>query len=240
MPGTDSPREPETIDRLATASRVDQATGAIREAILTGRLEPGEPFSISGLAAMLGTSVIPVREALQRLAVHGLIQFRPARTAVVAPMSAADLREIYRLRTLLEVDAASRAFGRLTARQLALLDEQIEVMTDHPRTSEQFWAAHTTFHRTLLEPATTPWLERMLEQLWHAAERYVRLTYEQLDSPDVEPRVVHARLRTAAVEGPATRVCEELAEHYRANLAWMLPAVEALESRDRTSSRSAG
>lgn len=155
--------------------------------MLTGRLEPGEPFSISGLAASLGTSVIPVREALQRLAVHGLIQFRPARGSD----------------------------ERLSAR---------------PRTAPKFEGSSIRSNHGVIAGS----------QLWHAAERYVRLTYEELDSPDVEPRVVHARLRTAAAGAPASRLCEELAEHYRDNLAWMLPAVEALESPDGASGRSAG
>jgi DNA-binding GntR family transcriptional regulator len=63
-------------------------------------------------------SLSPVREALQRLSGQGLILLRPARTAVVAPLDAADLEEIYRLRGLIEVDALTRAAPLLQDAQL--------------------------------------------------------------------------------------------------------------------------
>src|ERR1019366_2989600 len=133
-----------------------------RRAILEGRLRPGETLSISDLAADLGVSHSPVREALQRLSGQGLILLRPARTAVVAPLDLGELEEIYRLRALIEGDALGRAAERLPG-----------AATD----TDPFWDAHNAFHRGLMPPVLTPRLERLITELWQAAERYIRIVY---------------------------------------------------------------
>jgi DNA-binding GntR family transcriptional regulator len=116
----------------ATQSLVDRVSHAVRRAILEGQLRPGEALSISDLAGDLGVSHSPVREALQRLSGQGLIVLRPARTAIVAPLELEDLREIYRLRELLEVDAAARSAPRMTATELAILERELETWPSTP------------------------------------------------------------------------------------------------------------
>jgi len=86
------------VRRVVPASVVDQVTAEIRRSILDGSLPPGEPFSIVDLCRRLQVSHIPVREALRRLEGHGVVQLRPGRSAVVAPIDADDLGSIYRLR----------------------------------------------------------------------------------------------------------------------------------------------
>ena len=71
----------------ANSSAVDLVTSEIRRAVLTGALPAGEQFSIRDLAAQLGVSHIPIREALRRLESQGLIVLRQARSASVAPLT---------------------------------------------------------------------------------------------------------------------------------------------------------
>jgi DNA-binding GntR family transcriptional regulator len=163
-------------------SLVDRVGHAIRQAILSGRLRPGETVAISDLAADFGVSQSPVREALQRLSSQGIVLLRPSRTAVVAPLDTEDLREIYRLRRLNEVDAAFRACPHLTLDDEAILERDLHVLAQASRDSDDFWESHDSFHRTLVRPVATPRLERLIADLWQAAERYIRVVYMETDA----------------------------------------------------------
>ena len=103
---------------LATAQEV--AVGWLRDAIAAGELRPGERIGQEAVAAEIGVSLIPVREALRILESEGLVTYRPRRGYLVTELDLADFEEIYRLRALLETDAAQRGIGRLgTGGQLA-------------------------------------------------------------------------------------------------------------------------
>ena len=177
--------------RKDAESLVDRATGAVRQSIVDGRLRPGEALSISDLAEELGVSPSPVREALQRLAGQGLVLLRPARTAVVAPLELADLHEVYRLRELVEVDAAVRACSQLTDADVARLEAELEALGEASPVSETFWSHHSAFHGILMRPVLTARLERMVTELRDAAERYVRVVYGHTDV--LQDRSVHER-----------------------------------------------
>jgi len=100
-----------------------QVYNRLREALFTGKLLPGESLTIRNLAAMLGTSPMPVREALQRLvAEHALTQL-PNRTFCVTPFTAAMFRELMRVRMAVEGLAANQAVRRITPETIARLRE---------------------------------------------------------------------------------------------------------------------
>ena len=214
-------------------SLVDRVGHAVRRAILEGRLRPGETLSISDLAADLGVSHSPVREALQRLSGQGLILLRPARTAVVAPLDLSELEEIYRLRELVEVDALGRAAGRLCATDIEVLEHQFELLSAAATDSDPFWDAHNAFHTALMAPVLTPRLQRIITELWHAAERYIRIVYMETDVLFTRsPRERHEPLLVAARARDDERLRSTMTAHLRSNheevaesLKWILPRV---------------
>ena len=166
----------------ANSSAVDLVTAEIRRAVLTGALPAGEQFSINDLAAQLGVSHIPIREALRRLESQGLIVLRQARAASVAPLSTSDLEAIYRLRYLIELPLAGSSAGTRTPEQIARLDELLELSRDPD--PEVAWQGHYDFHEALVHPAANPWDDRVLHTLWMAAERYTHLVFD----PDAHHR----------------------------------------------------
>lgn len=100
----------------------DWAYRELKDAIVNLRLRPGEPLREAALAAMLGVSKTPVREALSWLERDGLVEMEVFKGAVVTGYSRRDLEEIYELRLLLEVSAARQAATFLegdTRRRLA-------------------------------------------------------------------------------------------------------------------------
>jgi DNA-binding GntR family transcriptional regulator len=87
----------------------DVAYDRLREDIIEWRLEPGRPLGEVDLAAAIGVSRTPVREALARLTAEGLVTAGHGRTSIVAPMSTADIRQLFELREALETQAARLA-----------------------------------------------------------------------------------------------------------------------------------
>ena len=102
------------------------ATELIREAILDGRLEPGQRLKEEELARQLGISRTPVREALLMLQVEGQVDATPNRGAVVRVHTPDDLDDLYDLRALLEGHAARRAGAKITRPEVLLLQESCE------------------------------------------------------------------------------------------------------------------
>ena len=132
-------------------SRADLVAEAIRSAVLAGRIRPGDTLVERRLAAELGVSKTPVREALIMLAADGLVVLTPTRGTSVRVLDAEDLRKIQEVRLLLEPwavaattrlappDAVAAARAAL-ARSAANLDT-----VDHGQLS----VANRDFHRAL-------------------------------------------------------------------------------------------
>jgi DNA-binding GntR family transcriptional regulator len=90
----------------------DAAYAQLRDEILSWRILPGTPLSEVDLAARLGVSRTPLRAALARLALEGLVDTTRGRTALVSDMSPAGLAELFELREALEMQAARLAARR--------------------------------------------------------------------------------------------------------------------------------
>jgi DNA-binding GntR family transcriptional regulator len=102
------------------AERVYQA---LRTAIISCRVPPGEPLQEARLVKQLGVSKTPVRESLVRLAESGLVTWTPYRGYAVSTVTSDDVREICELRAVLEGMAAREASLRLTDHELDELAE---------------------------------------------------------------------------------------------------------------------
>src|SRR3954463_10399220 len=109
-------------------SRVELVTAALRDAILDGRLKPGERISQEGVADDLGTSRVPVREAFRRLESEGLIILVPRSGAWVAKLAFDEYTEVYRIREWLEPPAVAASVPHLTDVQVAELGSLVEAM----------------------------------------------------------------------------------------------------------------
>jgi DNA-binding GntR family transcriptional regulator len=173
--------------RPSRGSQVDRVEAAIRERILSGAYEPGSRLVLSRLAAEHDVSFIPVREALQRLESDRLVEIAQNRGASVAEISIADMRDIYETRAVVEQHAIRTAIPRQTGETLRVAEVALDRMEERfaaDRQSEAF-QAHQAFHFALYEPAGSPWTMHVIEQLWTAAERYVRLAVGVRPAPAV-------------------------------------------------------
>ncbi len=126
---------------------------------------------------MLDVSFIPVREAVRNLESEGLIITRPGRSAIVAPLDLEDLRAIYRARRTLEPEIAARSCRVISVAELDRLAAQAEDFGDARHTIQTVYDSHHEFHVALLAPAASPWDMRLMNLLWRAAERYIRIGF---------------------------------------------------------------
>lgn len=149
----------------------------VREAILSGQLEPGAIVSQVRLATELGVSRTPLREVLRMLQREGLVESEHNRRVRIAPFSLADLEEIYASRIVLESFATRLTVVELTVEELAEMRHCWHQMRDHAGNEDyECWQGpHARFHNLATCHAGAR-LERTLRLLSDHAERY-RHTY---------------------------------------------------------------
>ncbi|HSK16667.1 MAG TPA: GntR family transcriptional regulator [Gaiellaceae bacterium] len=107
-------------------SASEVAAEVIREAIIAGRLDPGQRLKEEELARELGMSRTPVREALLALQSEGLVESIPRRGASVRAYAVEDLDDTYQLRALLEGYAARRAAARISPEDVERLEQSCD------------------------------------------------------------------------------------------------------------------
>lgn len=136
-------------------SLTERVHDELRRAILAGELEPGSLHSVVEIAARLGVSRTPVREALVRMASHGVVRFERSRGVRILQVSTKDIEEIYSLRLLLEVPSAHRAALELTEERLAAVDASFEGMRRACEAGDEstFQKHDIAFHEGILEGA---------------------------------------------------------------------------------------
>jgi DNA-binding GntR family transcriptional regulator len=135
-------------------SLADRAYRVLREQILANELPPGYRGLEEELALRLKMSRTPVREALVRLQLEGLVQIQPRHGVLVQPIAMQDMHEIYQVVTAIETAAVELlARRRLTEEELTPVREAVDAMDKAlARDDRVAWAAADTgFHRLLLE-----------------------------------------------------------------------------------------
>jgi DNA-binding GntR family transcriptional regulator len=182
----------------------------LRERILSGAEAPGRPLRQDAIAAELGVSKIPLREAMARLEREGLVRAELNRGWFVRPLDAAEAREVFALRLRLEPElVAIAAIHAGDAEQAAASAafSSLERATDCDR-----GAANRAFHLALVLPADRPVTFDIVERLHVLADRYVRKHLEP-QGRDERADSEHRALLHAWLARDAAAVEALLADH---------------------------
>lgn len=152
----------------------DQVYEVLENAILTGTLEPGSPLRVRDLAALVGTSVMPVREAIRRLEEAGLASRIPHKGAAVRTFTVTELIHIYDVRTILEVQAATQGASRVTRADLRRMEASCAKMQKAVAEGRIIEALDLDEDvlRTLYRASGNPVLVSTIEQLWLQCRPY--------------------------------------------------------------------
>lgn len=165
---------PSTAERQS-----DGALDALRTLIITLDLEPGSVVNEASLAPAIGCGRTPLREAIHRLAEEHLLIILPHRAVAVAPITIADLQQIYEARFLMEGAAARLAAQRATPQQLAWLTERNDLLaslsdSSDPEVFRRWSVRHFEFHHMLAKASGNDYLTDGLRRVLPAA---MRLSY---------------------------------------------------------------
>ena len=159
----------------AESTKADEIALELEDDIVSGRIEAGSVLRQEQLSERYGVSRTPIREALRRLAAHGLVSFTPNRGVRVRTLSRDELREAFLVRAELESLATELAVPRMTPERLAELDaaeQRFSELTvalrkkarggveDSPLAVE-WMHANYGFHDVIYAAAETPYLERL-------------------------------------------------------------------------------
>ncbi len=166
---------------IGTRNSSELLVDQVRDRILNGTVAPDRPIRQDALAAEMGVSKIPLREALARLEEEGLLASQANRGFTVRPLTAVEAEEVYALRLKLEPETIARA-ARLAseAEQQTAADllDRLDSLTD--LRGDGVGAFNRAFHLALLRPAGRPVTFTILERLHVLSDRYVRKHLEPL------------------------------------------------------------
>jgi DNA-binding GntR family transcriptional regulator len=187
----------------------DQVKQHILDRIESGEFLPGERLVESQLAAQLGISQAPVREAIRDLVSAGFLEREPHKGAIVRMLSDEDLREIYAVRGPLDALAAELAAPRITDEHIETLTEIKEKMLEMAQAEDFIAAARLDwqFHMFIVELASNKLLRRIYNNL--QLSQYILITMRR-----------------------STQSLESLASRHQA-------IIDALQTRDKETVRQA-
>lgn len=155
------------LDNGTLARRVYEQ---LRHFLMVGGAQPGEKLTLRQLTGVFGTSLMPVREAVQRLAAEGALVVLPNRTIRVPIMTQSRFRETRRIRIALEGMAVEEATARITADDLAQLQALNTAFTEEMRRkrndADRMFRANKEFHFTIYRAANMPVLLGLIENMW--------------------------------------------------------------------------
>ncbi|MGE0873540.1 MAG: GntR family transcriptional regulator [Burkholderiales bacterium] len=169
--------------RTTPASRLPSlaeiAYQQVRDAILDGTLAAGESIGQEAVAERIGTSRVPLREALQRLEAEGLVMLRPRRGYIVTSLDPGEITDIFDIRMMLEERAGYLATLRATPQDVADLEALLHAMDDASSASAEdisvFAARNSSFHDRLYAGSGRVQLCRLMGVLRNNVERYIRI-----------------------------------------------------------------
>jgi len=194
----------------------EQVHRHLRQEILANRLPPGTELGEVALAASLGVSRGPVREALGRLAAEGLVTVRPRRGAVVSSLSKEEFLEAYQVREALEMLAVRLAVPRLGPDDLEHLRALVDEMAERAERDDVdgFFEANAAFHGALVDASGNARLRELYRQLMAQMGRYRRRSLALRGSLK-RSIAEHRTILRAAGAGDAERAAHLLSEHIR-------------------------
>ncbi len=163
-----------------------QAYIFVREQILSGAYAAGQKVNPNDVAKELGISRMPVREALRQLDSEGLVTIRPNRGAEVTALSAADVLEIFEIRSVLEGLAVRHALPLLTEDDLDELEYRQRRMNRVSEDVKSWIERHDDFHDYLCRRSQRDRLCGEIERFRRSVQPYLQMYFTHYATPEID------------------------------------------------------
>jgi len=219
-----------SADEIPADTLSERAAALIQRDILTGRFAPGSRLGIMDLASDYGMGATPVREGLSRLVARQLVIALGQRGFRVAPISESDLRDITRMRVVVEQEALSLSMklgkddweaGIVAA--LHRMQRYVErTGSKFTEGAEEFDVLHKGFHTSLLVACGSPRLLAAHSDLYDQAYRYRRVMMRKFESGK-EFIQAHRDLADCVLARDARRAPAMLEQHLQSTIAYVYP-----------------
>ena len=202
------------LNRNAYLPLRDVVFQTLREAILKGDIRPGERLMELQLAAKLGVSRTPVREAIRMLELEGLAVTIPRKGAEVARMTEKDMEDVLQIRKCLDELAVSLACDKMTPEQLEKLAAALKRFEESIKSQDvaQIAQADVVFHDAIYVAADNPKLMTLLNNL---REQMYRYRVEYLKDGSAYPKLLeeHKKIYDGLSRKDKTFVVKVTGEH---------------------------
>ena len=217
------------LSKIETVHLGDRTIAAIRSAIISGELAPGEPLRDRQLAEVLGVSRTPVREALHRLEAAGLVESTGRGGWSVTPFTEQDVREVFQLRRLLEpagLEGLADDPDDARIETLAAYFSEYEHPVD-PSTYREYFAHDDDFHRQIVDFSGSGRIRSFYEVIGNHINRGRYFLYGATAGRVEETLDEHRQIVDAVVARDFDRAREALLDHLRTGEDLMLRQLRA-------------
>ncbi len=206
----------------------DEAYAHILRALQLGKYRTGERLITEAIAAEIGTSRMPVREALRRLAAEGLVTLRANRGATVNAPDLKEMQEVFEMRAVLEGLAVRLAVPQLTSADLRRLEMLLEAMEPRSELQADWTSAHRQFHEVLCAKSDAPRLMHQISCLHSVVEPHMRV-WASMDGRHVGTREHHDSLLAVIRQGDPVACEQAMREHVLATVPDLMKHMQSLQ-----------
>lgn len=182
----------------------------LRDLILSGELSPGSQIKIQGIADELGVSVVPVREAIRTLAAEGLMELRPNRSPIVAPLELSEILEINQVRLALEPFFLELAVPAHTDQSLARCEQLIRLDEASKDPFDKI-ELNRQFHLALIEPSGQKRALKLIDGQFETISRFAQMLVMRGMRGHVHDE--HAAILDAVATGQSGRAVDLMKSH---------------------------
>lgn len=213
-------REAPSHDAIFGRTQASLLTDRVRGDILSGKLAPGQKLKFKDLTLHYGCGIMPLREALSRLATTGFVEAIDQRGFRVAPISREEVIDLAKTRRLIEQEALRAAMEHADGAYRDRVKEAFESLKEIQLFGDQLtglnpdWeAAHEAFHEAIMSTCPSPWQLRLVRMLRDQSARYHYLALRTSGGVVRDASQEHRDLATCVITGKTKLACSILAKH---------------------------
>jgi DNA-binding GntR family transcriptional regulator len=220
------PQAPPALKQVRNVTLREQVTEAVRSALMNGHFQPGQAVTVKAISELLGASVMPAREAMNRLIAEGALELRPNRTVIVPVLTRHEFDELTALRCHVEGLTAAEAVKHVEPLHLQQLREIERSMRAAGRAgdADAYLDGNFQFHFLIYRLGASAFMLSIIEKLWVRVGPLIRSCVNEAGCADSSRH--HAQI----VDALAARKPGELRKAIVADIADAADTIRAVQS----------